>query len=262
MQAYQQVAGWSMREPPPVALRALQTSLAKVVGSDVLPRLRRQAVSRPLPRGEAMARFAAGGDAAGLAACVQALLDEGMVAEDICQLDLTDAARLMGEWWATDRNSFVEVTLGVILLQDELHRLAPRLRRRMPEGFGQSALMLPAPGEQHGFGLSMVAEFFRASGWNVEETHGGDAESRLASADFALVALTAATPDRAMALPPFIARLRAASRYRQLVVMVGGAALNAEPSLLPLLGADATAPDAATALHRAEALVTLLATHA
>jgi methanogenic corrinoid protein MtbC1 len=65
-----------------------------------------------------------------------------------------------------------------------------------------------------------------------------------------------------MALPPFIARLRAASRYRQLVVMVGGAALNAEPSLLALLGADATAPDAATALHRAEALVTLLATHA
>jgi methanogenic corrinoid protein MtbC1 len=248
--------------PPPPALAALQTSLVKVFGDDVLPRLKRPPAPAASLRGEGMARLAVQGQGAALADEVQCLLDQGTGAEDICQVYLTDAARLMGEWWASDRCGFVEVTLGVILLQDELHRLAPRLRRRSPEGFGRSALMLPAPGEQHGFGLSMVAEFFRASGWNVEESHAGDALSRLAEADFALVALTVGTPDRAMALPPFIARLRAASRYRRLVVMVGGAAINAEPSLLPLLGADATAPDAASALHRAEALVTLLAAHA
>ena len=32
---------------------------------------------------------------------------------------------------------------------------------------GRRVLLLPGPGEQHTFGLSMVAEFFRRSGWEV-----------------------------------------------------------------------------------------------
>lgn len=259
MNPQHQLAVRNPRRAPPPAVFALKSSIASLFGQDVLPRL-----ARPREEGHGaqiatLARAAASGDAAGLSGAISQLLDQGLRAEHICQVYLTDIAAKLGDFWMEDRCSFVEVTLGVILLQNELRRLAPRLPHQHKEGSGRSALMLAAPGEQHGFGLAMMAEFFRAAGWNVEElADSAEAPGRLAAEEFGLVAISVACASRALLLPPFIGALRSASRQPHLVVMVGGAALKAEPSLLPLLGADATAPDAASALQRAEALVSLM----
>ena len=259
MQIQQRAEFHPAHRAPPPAIAALQSSIVHLFGHDVLPRLVKPRADGYAGQVANFAQLAASGDAAGLSAAVTTLLDQGMRADHICQTYLTDVARRLGDLWMDDRCTFIEVTLGAILLQNELRRIAPRLPHREVEGRGRSALMLAAPGEQHAFGIAMLAEFFRAAGWSVEElVDAEEATATLAAAEFGLVAISVAGASNALALAPFIAALRAASRQRHLVVMVGGNAINAEPSLLPLLGADATAPDAATALQRAETLVGLM----
>lgn len=247
------------RQAPPPAVVALQSSITQLFGSDVLPRLVRPSEADHAARIDSLAQMAAAGEEVALRRFVDRMLRQGETPHQVCQLYLTDIARRLGDFWLEDRCTFVDVTLGVILLQGELRRLAPRLPAALDGEAGHAALMLTAPGENHGFGLAMLAEFFRAGRWAVEEVDAAEATARLAEVPFGLVAISVAHADRALELPPFIAALRRASCQPRLVVMVGGAALNAHPSLLPLLGADATAPDAASALARADALVTLMA---
>lgn len=249
----------AVRDTQPPALAALQTRITQLFGQNVLPRLARPAEVVHAEEIDSLARMAAAGDESGLRQFFSHQLLRGASPDVLCQLYLTDIARRLGDFWLEDRCTFVEVTLGVILLHAELRRLAPRLARQSPTDGGHAALMLTAPGEQHSFGLAMMAEFFRAGGWAVEEVQAVEAAPRLAEAAFDLIAISVAHSDRALALPSFVAGLRRASRRSRIVVMVGGAAFNQQPSLLALSGADATAPDAGTALYRADALVSLMA---
>ena len=259
MQAQRHIGGQSPRRMPPPAVAALQTSIVRLFGQSVLPLLARSRTDVHASKVASLAESAARGDAGALRAAIDRLIRDGVKAEQICQTYLTDVARRLGDLWVEDRCSFIEVTLGAILLQNELHRIAPRLFQSDAEGLGRSALMLTAPGDRHSLGIRMLAEFFRAGGWLVEElSDSDDAAGRLAATEFGMVAITVADTTAALDLAPFIARLRAASRQPRLVVMVGGSAINAQPSLLPMLGADATAPDAASALQRAEALVGMM----
>ncbi|MES2978356.1 MAG: cobalamin B12-binding domain-containing protein [Pseudomonadota bacterium] len=87
---------------------------------------------------------------------------------------LAPVARHLGELWERDLCDFTEVTVGLGRLQQVLREnsgeLAPahgadgRPERPVP---GHSILLLPCPGEQHTFGLSLVAEFFHRDGWDV-----------------------------------------------------------------------------------------------
>ena len=67
------------------------------------------------------------------------------------------------------------------------------------------ALLVPAPGEQHGLGLQIVAEFMRRAGWQV---WCGVPESRQVMLDmvreewFALVGLSTACTNRLESLSP------------------------------------------------------------
>ena len=81
---------------------------------------------------------------------------------------LAPSARLMGEMWTADQVSFVDVTLGLSRIQQLLRQL-----RNMTDGSAVSAvnkgraLLVPAPGEQHTFGLRVVEEFLLRDGWEV-----------------------------------------------------------------------------------------------
>ena len=77
-------------------------------------------------------------------------------------------ARLLGELWEADACSFTEVTLGVWRLHRFMREYSSAFQSGsvQPDGFGR-VLLVPLPGEQHTFGLLMVAEFLRRSGWNV-----------------------------------------------------------------------------------------------
>ena len=81
---------------------------------------------------------------------------------------LAPAARVLGEMWEEDRCGFADVTVALCRLHEILRGLSatPPANTDTPP-LGRRVLLVPVPGEQHTFGLLMVAEFFRRSGWEV-----------------------------------------------------------------------------------------------
>jgi hypothetical protein len=109
-----------------------------------------------------------GADAGAASAYVDRLLSEGVTIEAVFLEWLAPAARRMGAQWETDETDFATVTLGVNRLHMIMRRLGDDFCDLEREGSaGGSALLTVISGEQHTFGLSMTAEFFRRAGLNL-----------------------------------------------------------------------------------------------
>ncbi|MCX7683857.1 MAG: cobalamin B12-binding domain-containing protein [Acetobacteraceae bacterium] len=254
-------------KPRQAAVHGRIARIARAIEAEVVPRL----VGRGLAEGpqrptaeeiERMAALAAADDVAAAIAFAEALVARGIPVPALLLHLLSPAAARLGEWWIEDRCSFVDVTLGLMHLQHVLQALSPLLLPDItapPEA--RRILLLAAPGEQHLFGLSVVAEFFRRGGWEVaSETPADTAEAaRLVRQDWYTVAgLSAGTVERAAGLAPLIAAIRRASCNPAIAVLVGGAGFRARPELAREIGADGTAGDGEQAVRQAEALAALL----
>jgi methanogenic corrinoid protein MtbC1 len=165
---------------------------------------------------------------------------------------LTPAARLLGEMWEQDTADFMTVTLGV-------YRLDQIMKETATAGFGAGLLsghdhrilLLPAPGEQHSFGLGMVADAFREGGWCVRSGPAVPRQKllRLVRDEWFDVVGLSITSDRHLkGLSACIRAIRAASCNAQVYVMLGGRAIVENHERTRFLGADATARTAAEAL--------------
>ena len=198
-------------------------------------------------------------------AYVEAIRGQGTSLGSIYLDLLAPTARRLGELWHEDRCSFFEVTLGLCALHQLLRSLAPgTVRGASDAALDRRVLLCPAPGEQHTFGLVMVGEFFRRSGWDVRfEAPETVADlSRLVRGDyFAVVGITVGCTTPLKVVAPAILAARRASCNRSLGVLVGGSVINARPEFVSLMGADATAGDGRRAVRQAEDLVRLLAAH-
>lgn len=258
---------------PPLATKAaisrrlslMTRQIEQALGATVLPMLAELKHPVDVAEIERLTAMVIRGDGAGLAQVFAAKRAAGQTPEALCLTLLTLVARRLGEWWADDRCTFVEVTLGTILLHQQLHEMAPGMVHGRIGGHGRSALMFPAIGNQHSLGIAMVAEFFRAAGWGVVDEKINDQETlaeRVAGQHFGIVAISVGAVERLPVLTASIRTIRAHSLNRDVVVMLGGPALAMDPGLAAAAGADATAPDAAEALRRAESLVSLSATSA
>ena len=88
---------------------------------------------------------------------------------DTLYVDLmAPAARHLGAMWVQDLCDFTQVTIGL----GRLHQVLHELRNVFPlEHEGRPSdrrlLLMPAPGDQHTFGIAMVADLFRRGGWYV-----------------------------------------------------------------------------------------------
>jgi MerR family transcriptional regulator, light-induced transcriptional regulator len=202
-------------------------------------------------------------DAAVALAFVETLRSDGVSLGAIYLDLLAPAARRLGELWHEDRCNFFDVTLGLCALHQVLRSLAPatvRGARDAPRN--KRVLLVPAPGEQHTFGLIMVGEFFRRAGWDVHfetpETVGD--LSRMVKNDwFAVVGMSLGCGVPLKCVAPAILSARRASCNRTLGVLVGGSLVNAQPDLAARVGADATALDGRQAVLQAEGVVRMLA---
>lgn len=199
-------------------------------------------------------------------AYVEAIRGQGTSLGSIYLDLLAPTARRLGELWHEDRCSFFEVTLGLCALHQLLRSLAPgTVRGGRDTALQRRVLLCPAPGEQHTFGLVMVGEFFRRSGWDVrfENPETVADLSRLVRGDyFAVVGITVGCTTPLKGVAPAILAARRASCNRSLGVLVGGSIINARPELVSLMGADATAGDGRRAVQQAEGVVRLLAAQA
>lgn len=202
-------------------------------------------------------------DEAGAHAVVEAVIARGASTEAIYLELLSGAARLLGRWWEEDRASFADVTIGLCRLHALLHELSAGF---MAEGghveHGRRALLVPVPGEQHTFGLLMVAEFFRRAGWVVSCAPSAstiELTRQVRSEWFAIAGFSASSQTKLDDLAHCIRSVRRASRNQALGVLVGGPIFIDHPELVARVGADATAVDGRQAALQAHNLLALLA---
>lgn len=172
------------------------------------------------------------------------------------------AAGLLGQWWEEDRCDFTEVTIGLCRLHELLQTFSPVFQPHDPaRKCGRSAVLVPAPGEQHRFGIVMVVEFFRRAGWHVWGTPpetGRELCAILRARRYEIVGLSMNSEIHLERLARNIRRLRLASRNPRIGVLVGGRIFDEHPELVEQVGADATANDAAQAVNQAEELAAQL----
>ncbi|WP_304014242.1 cobalamin B12-binding domain-containing protein [Methyloversatilis discipulorum] len=204
-------------------------------------------------------------DAGVVRSCVQAIRARGVEPRVICLDLLAPAARRLGELWEADLCDFTQVTLGLWRIQQVLHDVSPSFRSDLHSGeTGRRVLLATLPGEQHTFGMSMVADFFRQRRWDVRlDTPGprGEALRLLRAERFDLVGVSLGSETRFDELAEWITAARRVSLQRDIVVMVGGPIFASRPEWVPLVGADATARDASAAVDVAEALLPVRFAH-
>ncbi len=198
-------------------------------------------------------------DAAAAQAYARTRLAAGLAVETLYLDLLSIVARRLGEMWEADLCDFTQVTVGLWRLQQLVFEYSDIFQRdRRVCAQVRRALLAPAPGSQHTFGVVMVGEFFRRAGWDVRgDPSVGVAEVKasLAAESFDLLGLSVGVECQVGVIASAILRLRKASLNPALVVMVGGPAVMALPDIVGQVGADGTAPDAASAVSEAESLV-------
>lgn len=95
---------------------------------------------------------------------------QGLSLEDIYLRGITPCARLLGDWWCSDRLDFAMTTIASSHLQQLLHDFSAEfLQESQQPHNGLSVLLMTEPGAQHSMGLFMLSEFFKRSG--CDQTH-------------------------------------------------------------------------------------------
>ena len=253
-----------------------RTRLTRTIESEIIPRLllahgAARETALPLdvnivaPGADEVEEFAnllLAGDIPAIRAFVDDLQERG-ASRDVIFLDLlAPAARYLGDLWKEDRCDFMDVTLGLSRLQQLLRDLTPFFDcgAVVPES-GRRLLLLPAPGEQHTFGVYLVEDFFRRAGWEVWVENPGTPEAVvefLRGMWFGVVGLSVSGERLLDSLAPVIRSIRQESLNRGVGIMVGGNIFVDDPGLAVQVGADATARDARHAVQQAQALLGLV----
>jgi MerR family transcriptional regulator, light-induced transcriptional regulator len=179
---------------------------------------------------------------------VSHLMHQGVPFQDVLLELMAPAARELGERWENDTASFVEVALGV----SRMHRIL-RQFDGVPShlwsyaGEGRHALLLPAPGEKHSFGLRLVQEFLLRESWTVTNQPVDDLDElgqMVAREHFDIVGLSLSGETNIDAFLSAIRVIRYRSKNRQVKVIVGGHLFVERPDLIESCGADSYAVDA------------------
>lgn len=190
--------------------------------------------------------------------CVEAMRSRGISIEAIYLDLLAPVARHLGELWDQDLCDFTEVTVGLGRLHRVLRELSPAFNQPSDRPANcRRILLLPAPGEQHTFGLVMVAEFFRRSGWDVAGgpfEAGADPLVMVKSEWFDVVGFSLANERNLSDLGDCIRGVRKAALNPHVGIMVGGPTFVANPEFVEQVDADASAAEGSTAPALAEKL--------
>lgn len=183
------------------------------------------------------------------------LLAQGVTLESIFLFLLAPAARHLGDGWIADQLSFVDVHLGLCRLHQlicECETIGYRSENLTLAG--ESVLLTCAPGENHTFGVTMVADFFRRYGWQVSNLCGLDTDfliARLASTHYTAVGFSLHNEYNYSALASIIRQVKEESCNKDLFVMVGGDYFIRNPNKVEMIGAEVFATDGRQAVLKA-----------
>jgi len=257
----------------PASDREVSEQLGRTIESEVIPRLMlvhsvspewgvSPAQSAPeLKAGniEDFTQLILQNDYAMAAAYIEARRFEGAKLDQIFLDLMAPSAKLLGEYWDNDYCDFTQVTIGLSMLQQLLRKYSPAATvdgdANAPS---RQALVMPAPGEQHTFGISMVEEFMRSGGWHVQHHPAQSADELVKLVHdnwYALIGLSLSHETLYHQLSECIGDIRRQSRNESIGVMVGGPFFLEHPELIQSVGADATAVNGPDAVVQARSLV-------
>lgn len=271
-QAESAASMWASADPEAAQRNRL---LAKAVEYEILPRLmlaHRFVQDGPAPVAQdaqaisptdvfEFSRLVMDGDDASLSEAVAALRRRGVNTQAILLELLAPTARHLGELWVRDLCDFNDVTVALGRLQQILRDTSASAPMPPPLGTaspGYSILLAPCPGEQHTFGLSMVAEFFHQARWDVSAGHmSEDVEpAQLVSQQwFDVVGLSLGGACNLNTLIQCIQDIRRASVNTRLLIILGGPIFTLHPEYAAQLDADAVITDGSAAPALAEQLL-------
>jgi methanogenic corrinoid protein MtbC1 len=192
-------------------------------------------------------------------AFVQEMMAQGISVESVFLNLLAPTAQHLGELWESDATDFANVTLGVGRLQLIMRQLGEMFYENgSPSDGGESALLTTIPGEQHSFGVTMVAEFFRRAGWNLctgpFSSH-QELTSLVHNHWFDVVGFSVSSDRRLNELKQDIHDIRRGSRNKNVGIMLGGPMMARDPGLVASMGADMMSLDATAAPQQARELI-------
>lgn len=176
-------------------------------------------------------------------------LDEGARAEQIYLEVLTPAMVEIGRLWETAQIGVAQEHLATQITQTVLARLAPSLEDAAAAVSGQGrrrlAIVSGTPGELHGIGARMVADFLEASGWDVlllgPDAPVGDIVALASERAPDVVALSTSLSFNLLSAGRVFARLRELPAPPLLIA--GGRAYEGQADRALLAGADVFAAD-------------------
>jgi len=196
------------------------------------------------------------GDVHAMKSHVDGLRGAGMTLESVYVDLFVPTARHLGVLWNEDLSTFAEVTIGLCRLQQLTRLLGSECTDDCEPN--RRVLLAALHGEQHTFGLVIVAEFFRRAGWDVTEAIDVSAEALAVSVAgdwFDIVGLCASSEQRLAGVAMAVDLVRGRSINPSLGVLVGGPAFQEHPEWAARVGADATVVDARFAAQQATELV-------
>ena len=232
--------------------------LAHPTAGDCLPAAQASSAQVSLEDVRSFARLVLAPDENVAHACIEAMRTSGISVETIYTDLLAPVARYLGELWEEDLCDFTEVTVGLGRLQQVLRELSPAFGQTNANTSGNRVLLLPGPGEQHTFGLVMVAEFFRRAGWDVGGgpwEAGADPVVMVQREWFDVVGFSLGNIAQLDDLAAVIKKVRAAALNTSICVMVGGPLFLANPEYVAYVNADAASTDGAHAPELAAKLM-------
>lgn len=201
-------------------------------------------------------RLLLAGDRNGLHDLVGEMVAAGWLSETLVKHLFEPAARRLGDAFIADDCTEIDLTIGLGMLQIAGHAIHDH-----PSATGEirpgpyAIVVVPAPGEPHMLGPSLLGELFINAGWAVEIAFPETAEAlaRLLVAqrpDAVDIALSDALPrSQAVALlRETIAACRTAVRHGPLIISVGGRAFAEFGATAESVGADHARRSAAGAI--------------
>jgi len=228
--------------------------LLRTIEGEIVPRLvlARRAVATHAPVGAGAAgrpddadvmelvRLLLAHDVGVASAYVETVRQRGASFESVCLCLLAPAARELGLLWEADECDFMQVTVGLCRLHHLLRELTTAFRLESVEPkIERNILLAPVPGDQHTFGITLVAQFLRQAGWQVWSEFSGSTDELLEVVRthwFAAVGLSVGSETRVDELSRVIQAIRRASRNSSVGILVGGPLLVARPELAVLTG--------------------------
>ena len=218
-------------------------------------------LSRSAPYGELAARFllavleGRGDDAMDL---VQGALADGATVADLHDHVLTVVQRETGRMWVMGEIAIADEHYGSAIVDRALCVLHERLPR--PAADAPRVVTLGVGGNLHDFGLRLVAQRLQFAGFAVHYLGSNmpamDLDQVLQDRRFDLVAIAATLVLHLGTLTQTIEQVREiASAGRHLPILVGGLPFEIVPDLHQVIGADAAAVDAESAVAAATRLV-------